>query len=195
MLILLFNSRLEIDLSESQNQEELDVIKLLEFDETQFRAATKPKTEQETEEGTIALLKMEIDRLKEENERLANIIQDSEDMTDLYKEEKNKLGEKLLAAQKEIMNYKGLLENLPDSKNDSQAMKEMEEKLNQVENLLSINMENLEENENIKDKLRVELMSTKEKVKQVEAQLQLAEAASILLIREIVRSGFLVLFN
>ena len=155
------------------------MIKLLEFDEGQFVSGPQSqKTEKEIEEGSIALLKMEIERLNEENMRLSNIIQDSEDMTDLYKDEKNKLGEKLLSAQKEITNYKGLLENLQHSKNEEETIKEMEEKLIHVENLLSINIENLEENENIKDKLKIELMSTKEKVKQVEAQLQLAEEAS-----------------
>ncbi|EEB11783.1 conserved hypothetical protein [Pediculus humanus corporis] len=156
--------RLDINLSESQNQEELEMIKLLEFDEGQFASGPQSqKTEKEIEEGSIALLKMEIERLNEENMRLSNIIQDSEDMTDLYKDEKNKLGEKLLSAQKEITNYKGLLENLQHSKNEEETIKEMEEKLIHVENLLSINIENLEENENIKDKLKIELMSTKEK--------------------------------
>lgn len=175
----MFNQRLEIDLSESQNQDDLEMIKLLEFDsEAQFMIRSQPKTEQELEEGSISLLKMEIERLKEENSRLANVIQDAEDMTDLYKEEKNKLGEKLLSAQKEISNYKTMFENLPESTNDQETIKEMEEKLSQVENLLSVNMENLEENESIKNNLKVELLSTKEKVKQVEAQLQLAEAVS-----------------
>lgn len=152
----------------------------MESDETQLQLKPVTKTEEQLTEGSIALLKMEVDRLKEENLRLTNIIQDAEDMTDLYKEEKNKLGEKLLAAQKEIIDYKKLLENLPESKNDSSTISEMERKLKEVENLLSLNIGSLQENENTKDKLKDELMSSREKIKQVEAQLQLAEAVSIL---------------
>lgn len=119
---------------------------------------------------------MEIERLREDNDRLSNVIQDIEDKADLYKEEKNKLNDKLINAQKEIKNYKALSENVKTPTEDSSTVKKMEEKLNKVENLLSTNKEESNQNQ---EKLKMELMSTKEKVKQVEAQLQLAELVGL----------------
>lgn len=169
--------RLEIDISELQNQELLEMIQKLESDENQL-AKPKPTNEVLTEEGTIALLRIEIERLKEDNERLSNMIQDVEDKADLYKDEKNKLSEKLTNAQKEIKNYKTMLVDAKDKnpQGDFSVAKKMEEKLIKVENLLTMNKE---ESENNQEKLKMELISTREKVKQVEAQLQLAELVSI----------------
>lgn len=166
--------RLEIDISELQNQELLEMIQKLETDENQL-AKPKGTNEALTEEGTIALLRIEIERLKADNERLSNMIQDVEDKADLYKDEKNKLSEKLTNAQKEIKNYKVMLVEDSRDKNpkgDPSVVKKMEEKLMKVENLLTMNKEKSENNQ---EKLKMELISTREKVKQVEAQLQLAE--------------------
>ncbi|KAL0279485.1 UNVERIFIED_CONTAM: hypothetical protein PYX00_001031 [Menopon gallinae] len=164
--------RLQIDISELQNQELLGLVRKLEAEGPSIKREVEPESAEELEKSSVALLRMEIERIKQDNERLSNIIQEAEDRADLYREEKNKLSEKLTSAHKEIGNYKLLLERPQSRSSDSSVVKEMEEKLKAVETLLSIKDE---ENSSSQEKLKMELLSTKEKMNQVEAQLQLAE--------------------
>jgi len=57
---------MEIHLSELQNRELLDMIRMLEDDETNI----KPAVEKNPEDNSITLLRMEIERLREENQKL-----------------------------------------------------------------------------------------------------------------------------
>lgn len=165
-----FFCRLQIDISELQNQELLGVIQKLETGGP-IQRKSEPDTGEELEKNSVALLRMEIERTKEDNERLSNIIQDLEDKAELYKEEKDKLSEKLSSAHREIHNYKLALERSQSGSSDS-VVKEMDEKLKALETLLSIKNEESSSNQ---ETLKMELLSTKEKMNRVEAQLQLAE--------------------
>ncbi|KAJ9593406.1 hypothetical protein L9F63_015032 [Diploptera punctata] len=168
--------RLQADLSELENREQLEVIKVLENDEFSMKAdknlpsPTKIKLDPVSDSsGSFRLLHMEIQRLNEENEKLTQIIKDMESKGNIYLQEITKLKVELDEAKNELLALKELTSN-PLS--EPTELEEVENQMTEVQNILATNLELSVLNQ---QQLEVELSTTREKVAQVQAQLSLAE--------------------
>lgn len=168
--------RLQADLSELENREQLEVIKTLESSEFSYVKPEKnPPTPTKIKlvpmnetSGSVPLLRMEIERLKDENERLAQSVTETETKANIYLQDVNKLKVELGSAQNEISTLKELSLNAPESTH----LDEVENQLSNVRSLLATNLELSASNQ---QQLELELSSTREKVAEVQAQLSLAE--------------------
>ncbi|PNF33668.1 Leucine zipper transcription factor-like protein 1 [Cryptotermes secundus] len=168
--------RLQADLSELENREQLEVIKTLESNEFSYVKPEKnPPTPTKIKlvpmnesSGSVPLLRMEIERLKDENEKLAQAVMEAETKANLYLQEADKLKMELGSAQNEISTLKELSSDAPESSH----LDEVENQLSNVRNLLATNLELSASNQ---QQLELELSSTREKVAEVQSQLSLAE--------------------
>jgi leucine zipper transcription factor-like protein 1 len=108
--------KLQADISELENRELLEQIK--DFEERQFSGVSgrdsefKPRLQPMNESGGSALLKIEIERMNEENNRLKDRLKQVESQTLTIQKEKNQLQSELDNAKKQI----GSLTNqMPDT--------------------------------------------------------------------------------
>jgi leucine zipper transcription factor-like protein 1 len=168
--------KLQVDLSELENREQLEVIKTLENNEfpsakpdknppTPTRIKLVPMNDSS---GSVQLLHMEIERLKEENEKLAQSVRETANKASLYQEEMNKFRTELEAAQHEVSTLKEHAVNAPQPSH----LHEVENQLCTVKNLLATS---LEKSASEQQQLELELSATREKVAEVQSQLLLAE--------------------
>lgn len=168
--------RLQVDLSELENREQLEVIKTLESNEF---SSVKPETNPPTptsiklvpmneSSGSVRLLHMEIERLKEENEKLAQSVRETANKASMYQEEVNKLRTELESAQSEMSTLKEHSVNAPEPSH----LDEVENQLCTVRSLLATS---LEKSASDQQQLELELSATREKVAEVQSQLLLAE--------------------
>ncbi|XP_069675213.1 leucine zipper transcription factor-like protein 1 isoform X2 [Periplaneta americana] len=113
--------RLQADLSELENREQLEVVKALENNEFLYVKPDKnPPTPTKVKlvpmndtSGSVRLLNMEIDRLKEENGKLSHSVKESESKANEYLQELNQLKIDLGSTQDEVTALKELSLNAP----------------------------------------------------------------------------------
>ncbi|PSN46103.1 Leucine zipper transcription factor-like protein 1 [Blattella germanica] len=165
--------RLQADLSELENREQLEVIKALETNEFYVKPEKNPPTPtkiklEPVSDGSARLLNLEIERLNEENEKLNASLKESESKITLYLQEISKLKLDLGEAQSEVVELREQTVKPPETS----QLDEMETQLSEVRNLLATNLELSVSNQ---QQLETELSTTREKVAEVQAQLSLAE--------------------
>ncbi|XP_067014570.2 leucine zipper transcription factor-like protein 1 [Anabrus simplex] len=168
--------RLQADLSELENRDQLENIKAmeeLEFPSLKIEKApptpTKVKLRPINERsGSVPLLHMEIERLKEENNKLTQAVIETQEMAAKYLQEINQLKNDLEVMKKELSEKQEIV-HIPQ---DNSQLQEVERELKEVRNLLSTNMEASVSSQH---KLELELTSTKHKFEEVQSLLLLAE--------------------
>lgn len=157
---------MEVQLTELQNKDLLEMIQQLEADET----IVKPAVERDDGESSLALLRMEIERLRIENQRLQDEQQDCVDKLEQTQEELDIVKKKLQQASSEMKDYRVMSE--PVAVPDDKTLSEMAEKLRMVEQALQMDQESARSRQ---ISLQSELNSTREQVARVQSQLKLAE--------------------
>lgn len=165
--------RLQPDMSELENKELLDKIKSIENTKILFKqpdtnttAAKLPPINEGTK--SVPLLMIEIERLKSENEKYQETIKEYESQTNSIVFEKLKLKEGLDCAEKELSTLKETInKTLTPSELD-----EMQVELSKVRSELNTNLEQAAANQ---QQLEVDLSRNEQKLREVQAQLQLAE--------------------
>nr|CAD7197529.1 unnamed protein product [Timema douglasi] len=169
--------RLQANLSELQNREELETVRAIEEREIQLlkpdRAPLSPaklKLAPLSEPtGSVALLNMEIDRLKNENEHLQSSIEETKDKCDSYSQKINNLKLSLEEAQKAL---KECQQFYPSAEPEPSNLNKVEEEMSKVRSLLATN---LELSVCSQQQLELELSTTRRQLAEVRAQLTLAD--------------------
>lgn len=116
--------RMQLDLSELQNKEQLELIK--HFENQQF-ASIKLETQTpklvpiQDESGSTYLLNLEITRLKKANEEFEKSFEEAEEKADIYLQEIGRLDKELEISKKELSN----LESMISKKTDTSNLKEV----------------------------------------------------------------------
>ncbi|XP_073971633.1 leucine zipper transcription factor-like protein 1 isoform X1 [Rhodnius prolixus] len=159
--------RMKVDLSDVQNRELLEKVKIMEENENKSQPnphRLEPLADNSS--GSFELLKIEIERLKDENMRLEKQTVEYESKLNQLIEEKEKMALLLKAKEEEMTELKNETENLSltnknsevetDSKNDSEQL------LGEYEKVLT-------------EQLRLELDSMRQEYLSVQSQLSLAE--------------------
>uniref|UniRef100_A0A023F0E4 Leucine zipper transcription factor-like protein 1 n=1 Tax=Triatoma infestans TaxID=30076 RepID=A0A023F0E4_TRIIF len=159
--------RMKVDLSDVQNRELLEKVKIMEENENK----TQPSLHRlqplaDNNSGSFELLKIEIERLKDENVRLEKQAVEYESKLNQLIEEKEKMSSLFEAKEEEINELKIKAENLSmANKNDeeeSDTNNDSEQLLGEYEKVLT-------------EQLRLELESMRQEYLTVQSQLSLAE--------------------
>ncbi|KAG8305192.1 leucine zipper transcription factor-like protein 1 isoform X2 [Homalodisca vitripennis] len=158
--------RLNIDLSEVQNSELLEHVKALETSELGGRTKLEPL---QSDDGSLELLRIEIERLQSENQRLEDSFKHLENQIIQLKEDRNKLiglaekkDEKISELKLEteqlnqILKQQSTTTSVPDDKPDAEHL------LSQYEKVLS-------------EQLGSEMEAVRQQMQTVQVQLSLAE--------------------
>ncbi|XP_014275379.1 leucine zipper transcription factor-like protein 1 [Halyomorpha halys] len=151
--------RMSVDLSEIQNRELLDKVKLIEENENKIQVEKKKLQPLVESNGTLELLRIEIDRIKKENEKLESNLQSAELKIMELQNEKEQLTSENKAEEKSIEKpdeHTTENVNIENNKQDSETLLKEYEKI-------------------LRDQLSLELESMKQEMVAVQSQLSLAE--------------------